>query len=78
MANIIVRHTRHGVVVYSRKHDIQVLLNSDKRIEGGIIPALFLCAPGRVQIDQTARIHTTIESHDPHKGLVISAQFDII
>ena len=28
--NIIVRHTRHGVVVPSRKHDIQVLLNSDK------------------------------------------------
>lgn len=78
MANIIVWHTRHGIAFHSRKHDIKISLSLTERIKGGIIPALFLCAPGRVQIDQTARIHTTIKPHDPHKGLAISAQFSNI
>ena len=78
MANVNVWHTRHGVAIHSRKHDIEISLDAAERIEGGNNPALFLCAPGRVQIDQTARIYTTIKPHNPHKGLAVSDQFDIM
>ena len=78
MANIIVRITRRGIALHSPRHDIEISLEAAERIEGGIIPALFLCAPGRVQIDQTAQIYATIKPHDPHKQLAISAQFDIM
>ena len=75
MAHVNVRHTRRGIALHSPRHDIEVSLDVAERIEGGIIPALFLCAPGRAQIDKTARIHTTIKPHEPNKGLEISDQF---